>query len=310
MNQTRTGLLYGFSAYAIWGAFPFYFTLIAVISPFEAVSWRVLSTFVFCVLLVTATKKWFEVRSVLKNKKLVGWFAISSILLYANWQIYVIGVMSGHIIETSLGYFINPLVTILIGVFIRKEKLTRLQWVAVFIAALGVLGVAIGYGRFPWISLALALTFGFYGAVHKHIDAKISGLAGLTVETFVSAPIALAQGIIIYLTSGFMAYTFGLGIFTLVLMSGLITAVPLIFFGEATRRLPLSYVGFLQFLTPILGFLYGYFIAGEEMSAARWIGFVAVWIALAILITDMVLQIKKSPAGSKSSLNTEPIPLD
>lgn len=310
MKQTRVGLGLGFTAYALWGAFPFYFTLIAAVSPFEAVVWRVTSTFAFCVILVSISKTWLQVRGILASPRLLGWFALSSVLLYINWQIFVAGVMFGHIIQTSLGYFINPLVTILIGVFIRKEKLTRMQWLAAMIAAVGIIAVAVGYGRFPWISIGLALSFGFYGAVHKHVGADIQGLTGLTVETFVAIPIALVQGIVIFQLVGFTAHTFGTGILVLVMLSGLITAIPLILFGEAARRLPLSYVGFLQFLTPILSFLYGYFIAGEEMSYTRWLGFVAVWIALTLLIFDMVRQIKQAPVGSKPSLNTEPIPLD
>lgn len=310
MRQTRVGLGMGFSAYLIWGAFPFYFGLIQAIDPLEAVTWRVLSTCAFSAVLVTLMRRWKHVKAIISDRRTLGWFALSSVLLFFNWQIFVIGVMTGHVIETALGYFINPLVTILIGVVFRKESLTRLQWIAVVIAAMGVLAVAIGYGKFPWISLSLALSFGFYGAVHKKVEAGIDGLSGLTVESFVSVPIALVQGALVWKYAGIHTFENSPGFITLVMLSGLITAIPLILFGEAARRLPLSYVGFLQFLTPIISFLYGFFVAGEEMSPTRWVGFIGVWVALLILITDMVIQIKRTPMGREPSLNTEPIPLD
>lgn len=303
----RAGLGYGVSAYLLWGTFPFFFGLIAVVHPLEVVPWRVGATLVFCAILATLTKRWGQVAQILRTPRLLGWFALSAILLYANWQIFVIGVMTGHVLETSLGYFINPLFTILIGVLVRNERLTRLQWIAVSIAAVGVVVAAVAYGSFPWIALGVAVTFGLYGAVHKHAGESVDGLTGLTIETLVSAPIAAVQMGLVASFMGLAAYTHGPGIMALVLFSGVMTAIPLILFGEAARRLPLSYLGFIQFLTPIIAFLYGYFVMNEEVSAARWIGFVAVWIALVILIVDMALQLRRSPGAQ---LTTGPIPLD
>lgn len=307
MNRFRAGLGYGFSAYLLWGAFPFYFGLIAMVSPLEVVPWRVSATLVFSALLVTVTSRWSQVVAILRKPRLLGWFALSSLMLYANWQIFVIGVMTGHVIETSLGYFINPLFTILIGVVVRKEKLSRLQWTAVGIAAIGVMIAAIAYGAFPWIAVGLAFTFGLYGAVHKHVGENIDGLTGLTVETLISVPVGIVQVIVVAAVAGLTAHTFGPGILFLVLGSGVVTAIPLILFGEAARRLPLSYLGFIQFLTPILGFLYGYLVMHEEVSLGRWIGFIAVWVALVLLIVDMVIQLRRSPGAQ---LATGPIPLD
>lgn len=307
MKQTRTGLGYGLAAYLLWGSFPFYFGLIAMVNPLEVVPWRVGATLVFCAVLATLTRRWGHVARILRTPKLLGWFALSALLLYANWQIFVIGVMSGHVLETSLGYFINPLFTILIGVVVRGERLTRLQWIAVAIAGAGVTFAAVAYGTFPWIALGLAFSFGLYGAVHKHAGESVDGITGLTVETLTTAPLAAVQLTWVASVAGLTAFSHGTGIVILVLLSGVLTAIPLIFFGEAARRLPLSYIGFLQFLTPILGFLYGYFIMGEEVSTGRWVGFIAVWIALVILITDMVIQLRRSPGAQ---LNTGPIPLD
>ncbi|QIM18170.1 EamA family transporter RarD [Leucobacter coleopterorum] len=307
MKHTRAGLGYGIGAYLIWGAFPFYFGLIAMVSPLEVVPWRVGTSLIFCAILATFTTRWPQITTILRNPRLLGWFALSGILLYANWQIFVIGVMTGHVLETSLGYFINPLFTILIGVIFRKERLSRLQWAAVGIAAVGVVTAGIAYGSFPWIAVGVALTFGLYGAVHKHVGEHADGLTGLTVETLVTVPVGIVQMIVVAATAGLTAYAFGPGIMLLVLGSGIMTAVPLILFGESARRLPLSYLGFLQFLTPILGFLYGYVVMHEEVSVGRWIGFIAVWVALIVLIIDMVIQLRRSP---QAQLATGPIPLD
>lgn len=307
MKHTRAGLGYGIGAYLIWGAFPFYFGLIAMVSPLEVVPWRVGTSLIFCAILATFTTRWPQITTILRNPRLLGWFALSGILLYANWQIFVIGVMTGHVLETSLGYFINPLFTILIGVIFRKERLSRLQWAAVGIAAVGVVIAGIAYGSFPWIAVGVALTFGLYGAVHKHVGEHADGLTGLTVETLVTVPVGIVQMIVVAATAGLTAYAFGPGIMLLVLGSGIMTAVPLILFGESARRLPLSYLGFLQFLTPILGFLYGYVVMHEEVSVGRWIGFISVWVALIVLIIDMVIQLRRSP---QAQLATGPIPLD
>ncbi|RGE24285.1 EamA family transporter RarD [Leucobacter sp. wl10] len=307
MKRTRAGLGYGLGAYLLWGAFPFYFGLIAMVGPFEVVPWRVGATLVFCAILVALTRRWRQLGAILRSPRLLGWFALASLLLYANWQIFILGVMTGRVLEAALGYFINPIFTILVGVVVRKERLSRPQWVAVSIAAVGVTVAAIAYGTFPWIALGLAFSFGLYGAVHKHAGEAVDGITGLTIETLASLPVAAVQLAVVAGLAGVNAFSFGPGISVLVMLSGLLTAVPLILFGEATRRLPLSYMGFLQFLTPILGFLYGYLVMREEMPLSRWIGFIAVWIALMILIADMVSQLRRSPTAET---NTGPVPLD
>src|SRR5690625_1707786 len=183
MKQTRTGLLAGVSAYVLWGSFPFYFSLIMIVSLFEVVSWRVTLTLVFCALATSILRRWKQTLGVLKNRRVWPWLLLSSLLLYINWQLFVIGVMTGHVLETSLGYFINPLFTVLLGVFVRKETLSRLQWIAIAVAGLGLAVMTIGYGSVPWIALGLATSFGLYGAVHKHVGHAVDGLTGLTVET-------------------------------------------------------------------------------------------------------------------------------
>lgn len=310
MQNVRSGLGFGLGAYLIWGTFPVFFTLIAAVNPFEVVSWRVITTLVICALIVTFTRRWGVVARLLRRPKLVGAFALSAVLLYSNWQLFVVGVMSERILETSLGYFINPLFTVLFAVLFWRERLSVLQWIAVGIAAAGVLYSAISYGKIPWISLGIALTFGLYGVVHQRIP-NVDGVTGLTVETLVSAPIGLAQMVIVASTAGITAFSFGPTIGLLVLASGLLTAIPLILFGEAARRLPLTYLGFLQFLTPVLGFLFGYFIMHEELTTGEWVGFIGVWIALMFLITDMILRVRRAPSIEEAHQpRTGPIPLD
>lgn len=306
----RAGFLYGIGAYLMWGAFPLYFTLVAVINPFELVSWRVMATLLVCAIIVTLTRRWSFVAEVLRNRRLFGLFALASIFLYANWQIYVYGVVTGHILETALGYFINPLFTVLFGVIFWREKLTKLQWIAISIAGLAVLASAISYGRVPWIAIGLVFSWGLYGVVHQRIP-NVDGVTGLTVETMVSVPIGVAQMIVVSSLAGLGAFAHGPGVAVLVLISGLVTAVPLILFGESARRLPLTYVGFLQFLTPVLGFLFGYLVMGEEMPIERWIGFCGVWIALVFLVVDMGIRIRRAPdRDAVLSPRTGPIPLD
>ena len=310
MKDTRAGLGFGIGAYLVWGAFPVLFTLLSVVNPFEVVSWRVMATLVVCAIIVTFMRGWGRIGAVLKRPKTFWTFALSSVLLYVNWQTFVFGVVTGHVLETALGYFINPLFTILFGVIFWRERLSRLQWIAVTIAGLGVIFSAVSYGKVPWIALLIAVSFGLYGVVHQRIG-DVDGVTGLTIETFVAVPIGAVQLVIVATVSGLSAFSHGPGVSALVLASGVFTAVPLILFGEAARRLPLTYLGFLQFLTPVLSFLFGFFVMGEDLPAARWIGFIAVWIALMFLITDMVLRLRRAPNPDAAHQPfTGPIPLD
>lgn len=287
--SNRLGYIYGFGAYLCWGAFPLFFMLLAVVDPFEVVPWRVLTALAFCVLVVTVMRAWGPISTILRSPRMIGWFALSSLLLYANWQIFVAGVVTGHILETALGYFINPLITILIGVVVRKERLRPAQWVAVGIAAVGVLVSSIAYGQFPFIALGLALSFGIYGAVRKQVSADVDALTGLTVETALGAVVAVVQLVLIYTIFGHLgAFDHGPAVTIPLLLSGTVTAIPLLLFAAGTRRLPLSHMGFIQFTTPILNFFTGYFLFNEPMSTARWIGFIAVWVALIVLFWDML----------------------
>jgi len=279
------GLSFGAGAYLIWGSFPLLIQLSKFASPFETVVWRVVFGFLFAALLVTLTKSWSQVLSLVKNPKQLGWVAVAAIFIFINWQVYVVAVVTGNVIETSLGYFINPLVTVMFAVLLLKEKLRRMQWVALSVGFIAVLVLTVNYGRPPWIAIILALSFGTYSLAKNKVGKKVGALQSFTIESAMVLPIAIVQLIVVaslgpvMLLSGPMEASILIGF-------GIMTAVPLILFGAAASRIPLSMIGFIQYLTPVLQFSAGYFILGEEMPAVRWIGFGLVWVSLVILTTD------------------------
>jgi chloramphenicol-sensitive protein RarD len=292
-KNTRKGLLFAFGAYAIWGSFPLIIHSLDFANPFEVVAWRIVFGMVLAAIMLTVTGAWRPLWQVVRNRKLFSLLVISSALIYVNWLVYVLGVSSGHIVESSLGYFINPLVTVVLAVFFQHEKLTRLQWVAVTLGAIAVTVLTIDYGHLPLIALSLALSFGFYGLVKARTGGQITPLIGYSVETAMLVPVAVIQLIVVgasigvkFGTDGFYSW-FGLALF------GFLTAIPLILFGSAAKHLPLAWVGFMQYLTPSIQFVLALTVFHEPMPAARWIGFGIVWLGLAFLMAPMLVQRKK-----------------
>ena len=279
------GLTFGAGAYLIWGSFPLLIQLSKFASPFETVVWRVVFGFLFAALLVTITKTWGQILALVKTPKKLVWVAVAAIFIFINWQVYVVAVVTGNVIETSLGYFINPLVTVMFAVVLLKEKLRRMQWVALGVGLIAVLVLTVDYGRPPWIAIILALSFGTYSLAKNRVGRNIGALQSFTIESATVLPIAIIQLIVVasfgpvMLLSGSMEAAVLIGF-------GIMTAVPLILFGAAASRIPLSMIGFIQYLTPVLQFSAGYFILGEEMPPVRWIGFGLVWVSLVILTSD------------------------
>jgi len=279
------GLTFGAGAYLIWGSFPLLIQLSKFASPFETVVWRVVFGFLFAALLVTITKTWDQIVALVKTPKKLLWVAVAAIFIFINWQVYVVAVVTGNVIETSLGYFINPLVTVMFAVVLLKEKLRRMQWVALGVGLIAVLVLTVDYGRPPWIAIILALSFGTYSLAKNRVGRNIGALQSFTIESATVLPIAIIQLIVVasfgpvMLLSGPMEAAVLIGF-------GIMTAVPLILFGAAASRIPLSMIGFIQYLTPVLQFSAGYFILGEEMPPVRWIGFGLVWVSLLILTSD------------------------
>ena len=241
--------------------------------------------FLFAALLVTITKTWGQILALVKTPKKLVWVAVAAIFIFINWQVYVVAVVTGNVIETSLGYFINPLVTVMFAVVLLKEKLRRMQWVALGVGLIAVLVLTVDYGRPPWIAIILALSFGTYSLAKNRVGRNIGALQSFTIESATVLPIAIIQLIVVasfgpvMLLSGPMEAAVLIGF-------GIMTAVPLILFGAAASRIPLSMIGFIQYLTPVLQFSVGYFILGEEMPPVRWIGFGLVWVSLLILTSD------------------------
>ena len=295
--QTSTigkGLLYGFGAYLIWGSFPILIKSLGFASPFEVVVWRIVFGLVLAVILVTVTKTWNQIAGVFKDKRKLGLLALCSALIFVNWQVYVIGVASSHIVETSLGYFINPLITIVLAVLFQKERLALLQWIAVGFGALAVIVLTFDYGQPPWIALTLAISFGFYGLVKSRIGGSITPLTGYSVETALLLPIAVVQGAVIASLDGLKIGTDGTWSWAGLMLFGFLTAIPLILFGSAAKYLPLSYVGFLQYMTPIIQFILALTVFHEEMPVGNWLGFGLVWVGLAFLSVHVIRKLRAS----------------
>jgi chloramphenicol-sensitive protein RarD len=284
-SRATTGLLFGVSAYLIWGSFPLIITASAFANPLETVVWRVVFGFLFAALLVSITKAWRPIIELAKSPKKLGWIAVAALFIFINWETYVIAVVTGNTIESSLGYFINPLITILFAVLILKEKLRRMQWVALGIGFVAVVVLTLDYGRPPWFAFILAFSFAIYSLAKNKVGNKIPALQSFTLESAIVMPVALIQLAVVASMGPIMLFT---GVFeaSVLIGFGILTAIPLILFGAAASRIPLASIGFIQYLTPTLQFLTAYFILQEPMPAARWIGFGLVWVSLAVLTFD------------------------
>jgi len=287
-SDHSTGLIYAILAYSLWGLLPLYFLLLLPTSAFEIVPWRVLFSLVFCALIITVTRKWRSLRGVLRKPRVVWTMGLAGLLIFVNWQTYVFAALSGHVVEAALGYFINPIVTVFLGVLVLRERLKSIQWVAVGISLVAVVVLTIGYGRLPWISLVLAFSFGFYGLIKKRVGGEVDAVAGLTLETAWLAPIAIVQLVVVGALSGLTFGTVSPWHTVALLGTGVVTAVPLLFFAAAAGRLPLTTMGLIQYLAPLLQFVVGVVVLNEDMPPERWLGFGLVWLALVILTVDMI----------------------
>ncbi len=288
-RERALGGLYAFTAYLLWGFLPLYFLLLAPTGPFELVAWRILLSLIFCAFLLTVLGGWGRLLAVVRRPRLLLWTGVAGALIYVNWQVYILATLSGHVIEASLGYFMNPIVTVVLGVVVLRERLRVVQWIAVGIAVAAVAVIVVGYGDFPWIALTLAFTFGIYGLVKKRLGPSVDAVSGLTLESAWLVPVATVILIVVGSTSGLTMGAAGPWHALLLSLAGVITAVPLLLFAAGARRIPLTVVGLLQFIAPILQFIIGAWLLGEPMPLERWIGFALVWLALIVLSVDSVL---------------------
>lgn len=294
-KDTTAGILFGIGAYGLWGLLPIYFFVLQPAGAVEIVANRVVWSLIFCALLITVTRSWHGLISAFKNRSVFGTLGIAAGLIAVNWLTYTFGVTTGQAVEASLGYFINPIVSVLLGVIVLREKLRPLQWTAIGMGVLAVIVLAIGYGAVPWIALTLAFSFGLYGFTKKKVGSRVDAISSLSIETVVLAPIAVGVMLWLDATGTATLLTEGPGHFWIIAASGVITAVPLIFFGAAARRLPLTTIGLLQYLAPVLQFLLALLVLHEEMPFERWIGFGLVWVGLILLTVDMLRTVRRQP---------------
>ncbi|MGI4896350.1 MAG: EamA family transporter RarD [Janthinobacterium lividum] len=289
-RHQRAGVLAGFVSYVVWGLFPFYFHALAPTGALELLAQRVLFSLVFSVLLVTALRRWRRVLRVWRTPAQARLLAVAAAAIAVNWGIYGLAVLRGNVLEASLGYFINPVLTVLLGVVVLGERLRRTQWVAVGIGIAAIVVITLDLGRPPWIALVLAVSFGSYGLLKNRVGRSGEGvdpLTGLVVETSV---LALPAVVTVVVLGGQGTLTFaGYGWLhaTLLVLAGPLTLGPLLLFAVAAGRVPLSILGLLQYVTPVLQFVAA-LLLGESMPASRWAGFALVWVALAVLTSDAV----------------------
>ncbi len=284
MPDVRRGVLFGVAAYSMWGLFPLYWPLLKPSGAVEILAHRMVWSLVAVLAVLAVRRHWSWIRTLARQPRKLGLLTVGAVFITLNWGTYIYAVNTNHVVESALGYFINPLVSVLFGVVLLRERLRPLQWVAVGFGALAVLVLTIDYGRPPYMALVLAVSFGIYGLVKK--QANVGAAESLTVETLVLLAPAL-----VYLTFLQQAgqTTFGqqgVGHALLLVGAGVITAVPLLAFTASAIRVPLSTIGLLQYIAPVLQFLCGVLIAKETMPPSRWIGFSIVWIALAIFTYD------------------------
>lgn len=274
------GVLYALAAYGVWGLFPLYWKLLDQVSPVQLIAHRIIWSAVLLVVIISAQRGWKRLARDSRSRRNLTIYGFASLFLTGNWLVYVWAVNSEHIVESSLGYFINPLVSIVLAVVFLGERMRPGQWVAVGIAAVGVVWLTVSYGQLPWIALVLAGSFGIYGLLKK--KGTLGSAEGLTLETGMMFPLAL--GYLLFVDSqGSGAYLHG-GVMTSALLmgAGVVTTFPLLLFAAAAQRIPLSWVGILQYITPTLQFLIGVLVYGEDLSAERLIGFAIVWVALGV----------------------------
>lgn len=303
-EHRRSGLIYAVSAYVLWGILPIYFLALKPASAWEIVAWRVIFSLAFCAIAIAVTRSWRTFGALLKDRRVLFTMGLAGALIYVNWQTYVLATVSGHVVEAALGYFINPIVTVFLGVIVQRERLRIAQWVAVGVSVVAVVVLGVGYGQIPWIALILAFSFGFYGLIKKRVGGRVDAVSGLTLETMWLTPVAIVQLIVVSLTVGLTIGSNGPWHTVLLVGAGVITAVPLLFFAAASRRLPLVYMGFIQYFAPFIQFLVGVVVLNEAMPPERWIGFAIVWLALLILSVDMIVAARQGRKQAELDLAT------
>lgn len=299
LNGKTAGVAYGAAAFLIWGILPLYWKLLQQVPSYEIIFHRIFWCFVFTGTAIILTGRLNTVLQAAKNKRSLILIILCAVLVSINWFVYIWAVNSSHLVEASMGYYINPLVSVLLGVFILKEKLSSVEYAAFFLAAAGVLMLALHYGRIPWIALALAFSFAFYGLLKKMVP--VDSTTGLALETAVLAPAALIFILFRQATGSGALGTISPLVTALLICAGAVTAVPLLLFAKSAKRIELSTVGFLQYLTPTLGLLLGVVVFKEEFTRRHLLSFSFIWAALLLFSLSRAGLFKKGPAIPENS---------
>ncbi|MFC2157410.1 EamA family transporter RarD [Acidobacteriota bacterium] len=292
MSENRKGTLYAIAAFSVWGVLPIYWKALQHVSSLQILAHRILWSFVFLVFLMTVGKRWNGIKTSLSQPKTKVILLVTTVIITINWLTYIWAVTHGHIIDSSLGYFINPLISVFLGVIFLKERLNVLQIVSFCLALVGVLYLTFQYGRIPWIALTLAFTFGIYGLLRKTV--RIDGLSGLTVETAIISPVVLSFLIFVNFRGDGVFGSADLGTHLLLIGAGIATSAPLLWFVNGARRIPLYSIGFYQFIGPTLQFIIGVFLYKEPFTQSRLLGFIFIWGALVLFLISNSRRFKKA----------------
>ncbi len=295
----RRGVLAGIAAYGIWGLFPLYFHQLAPASALEVLSHRILWSLLVVAAILGRERDLAWWRTIRSSPQVMLRSAAAAVLIGTNWLVYIWAVEQGNVLEAALGYFVNPLVTVLLGVVLLGERLRRTQWWAVGLGGAAVVVLTAAYGRVPWVALVLAFSFASYGFLKKQIP--LTAPQSLAAETAILTPLALVVLTVLEINGTAMFGQSDIGHTALLAAAGPVTAIPLMLFASAARRIPLTLLGLLQYLTPTGQFLLAVFVFHEELSTARWVGFVLVWVALMVLSADLVRQLRIRQVGRAAS---------
>ena len=307
-SHMRTGLFYAIITYLMWGMLPLYFNLMADASPIEIVASRVVFSLIFCAALLPMLKLTSGFVEVLRNRRATLVLFAASLLIGVNWFIYVLATTTGRTIDASLGYFINPLVSVSLGVIFLKERLRVAQWVAVGLSAVAVLIMSVVYGQVPFIGLGLAFSFGIYGLLKSRVGGTVAPVVSLSLETLLLIPVALLALVWVQGTGQSTMFTTP-GRFLLLASTGVVTAVPLIAFAAAAKRLPLTVIGMVQYVGPSIQFFLAVFVLKDHIGAEKWLGLSISWVALVIFTGDAVRASRISRLSRTADPETGMVPI-
>ncbi|WP_433162691.1 EamA family transporter RarD [Kribbella sp. CA-247076] len=305
MPEQRRGFVYGLAAYLIWGLFPLYWKLLDRSGAVEVLAHRVVWSMVTIALLVVVLRKFGQVRAVLRDPRRRWRLIAAAVLISVNWGTYIWGVHNHRVVETSLGYFVTPLFTVLLGVLVLKEKLRTVQWAALAIAFIAVIGLTVENGKPPWVALILTFSFGLYGLAKKQAGA--GAIEGMAIETATVAPVALAAIVVLGAQGQSTVTDHGAGYLVVLLLAGPITSIPLMLFGAASTRVSMTTLGLLNYITPTMQFALAVLLFHEAMSPMRWAGFGLVWLALAIFTWDSMAHRRRIQSLERAALTASAV---